>query len=175
MNESITYQWSEKLALSAMKAHYNTLIGRTLLMLIVGILMIIMSAVLYSTDSESSAFWVVGLILGVIFIGKPIRIHFFYKNQSRDVSRLIDDPTVTITITDESITQSASASTRTMQWSQLTKFTQSNSMILLWSGKALASSFPQEPFSQKQVEFIKSMTEKMSNQSMDFTVNTPVV
>ena len=160
MNESITYQWSEKLALSAMKAHYNTLIGKAWMISVAGILMIIMSAVLYNTDSESSALGIITFILGVILILQPIRIHFFYKKQSKDVSRLVDDPTVTITITDESITQSSSSSTRTMQWKQLTKFTQSNSMILLWSGKALASSFPEEPFSTEQIQFIKSMAEK---------------
>ena len=108
----------------------------------------------------SYGFGAIMAVLGLVYVASQIKLHFFFKGQARDAGKLLSDPTVTITLTDEMITQSSSTSTRTIQWEKLTKCNVVDSFILLWSGKALAASFPSDPLNQSQIEFIKSKANK---------------
>lgn len=155
MNEVVTYQWSEKLALAAMYAYQKTRHGKPWLFFVLGVLFLVTGAVLCMTEGMS-VLGGIELFMGIFILARPIRTHFFYKREIKDSGRLLSDPTVTITLTDEDITLSSAASNRTIQWKHLTKINEVDSIVLLWSGKALASSFPSDPFSAAQIEFIKS-------------------
>ena len=160
MNETVTYQWSEKLAKSALDAYYKTISGRPWLFALLGAFLFIGGLIQCSLCGEytySSIF----IILGLILLLRPIRLHFYKRKISKDAGKLITKPTVTVNITDTGLTISSSESTRTIQWDTVTKIKKVDSFLLIFSRSILLASLPCKAFDANQINYIISKTKKV--------------
>ena len=93
-----------------------------------------------------------GIFLGV----SPLRIYLIRRRLAKDAARLIDNPKITLTITDESITISSHNSSRTIEWNRMTELREVDGFLLFFTGKLLTITIPREPLSNEQFEFIRA-------------------
>lgn len=82
------------------------------------------------------------------------------RRLAKDTARLMDDPKITLIITDDSITVSSRNSSRTIEWDRMTKLKEVDGFLLFFTGKLLTISLPKEPLSEEQFEFIRSKMDK---------------
>lgn len=159
MNETIEYQWSEQLSKSAMGAYYKSKFGRPWLMFLGGIVFCSVGPFIGHRDQDYSG-PAVFILLGVMFLARTIKLHFDKIRVSKDAGKLLSDPTVTVNLTDDSMTISSSGFNRTLHWANLTELKEVDSFLLLFCGKVLAASLPSKPFSQEQIAFLLSEINK---------------
>jgi hypothetical protein len=95
-------------------------------------------------------------IIGFVLSISPFRAYYISRRLAKDALRLIDDPKVMLTITDESITISSENSSRTIEWNKMTKLREIDGFLLFFTGRLLTISIPGEPLSNEQIEFIRS-------------------
>ena len=160
MNATVTYQWMEELAKSALDAYYKTISGRPWLFVLLGALFFIEGLIqccLYDGCAYSSIFFILGLIL----LLRPIRLHFHKRKISRDAGKLITKPTVTLNITDTGLTISTFESTRTIQWDTVTRIKKVDSFLLIFARSILLASLPCEAFDADQINYIISKTKSV--------------
>jgi hypothetical protein len=159
MNETIEYQWSEQLSKSAMDAYYKTTLGRPWLMFLGGIVFCFVGLFIGHRKQDYTTPTIL-IVFGVIFLARTIKLHFDKITVSKDAGKLLPDRTVTVSLTDDSITVSASGYNRTLHWASFTRLKEVDSFLFLFCGKVFAASLPSESFSQEQIEFIKSKIRK---------------
>ena len=159
MNETITYQWSERFAKSSFDAYYRSKLGRPWVMLLGGVVACTAGLIAVHCGQDYTLPLIL-MIAGAILLLKPIQLHFGKKRLCRDVGKLLSDPTITVVLTDDSITISSANSTRTVHWNKLSRLKGADSFLLLYCGTLLVASLPCEPFSEAQLDFIKSKIRK---------------
>lgn len=154
MNDTFTYEWTEKLAAASLRTLYKDKIGRTGLLTTGGLIFFIIGVCNYFFLSESMGIAV--CFIGFILFISPLRIYLSSRRLAKDTARLMEDPKITLTITDDSITISSRNASRTIEWNRMTKLKEVDGFLFFFTGKLLAISLPKEPLSNEQFEFIRS-------------------
>ena len=152
MNETVTYQWSKELAQASVRAFYRNRVGRLRFLTVAGIVLFVIGLFEYFVTKKSSALIII--VIGGFFLLIMLVIHLSVRRIVRDTSRLIDDPTVTITIADDSISISSRNAMRKLEWSRLSKVKESEGFLLLFAGSILSFSLPLSSLSEQQRQFI---------------------
>jgi hypothetical protein len=155
MNETITYQWSEKMCKASLSAYYKHKVGRSWILVLGGIVILSVGLFVGYQDQDYSGPLIL-IIPGVILLARPIIIYFGKRRVYKDAKKLVKDPAVTVTLSDECISVSTSDSSRTIDWKSISEAREVDSFILLFCGKLLVASWPCEAFTQQQIDFIKS-------------------
>jgi len=140
MNETVTYQWSKELAQASVRAFYHNRVGRLKFLIVAGTVIFVIGLFTYFVTKNSSGLTIA--FIGGFFLLIMLVIHLSIRRIVRDTSRLIDDPTVTVTITDESISVSSQNSMRKLEWSRLSKVKESEGFLLLFAGSILFACLP---------------------------------
>jgi len=152
MNETVTYQWSKELAQASVRAFYGNRIGRLNFLAAAGIVILAIGLFDYLTANR------LGGLATALFGGALLLVFLFVRVNVRrivrDSARLIADPTVTVTITDEAISISSRNSMRKLEWSRLSRAKESEGFLLLFAGSILFASLPLEALSEQQRQFI---------------------
>ncbi len=147
MNDTVTYEWTEKLAKASLQTFYKDKIGRTGLVTTGGLILFVLGVCHYFFSNQS-----IGIALGffgfILFI-LPLRIYLGNRRFAKDAARLMEDPKITVTITNDSITISSQNATRTIEWNRMTKLREIDGFLLFFTGKLLTITLPREPFSDE--------------------------
>lgn len=154
MNETVKYQWSKELGKKALKAYYKTTVVPPSVLIVGGILMCILGFAAYFRLHQE-----VGLLAmfgGGLLLLVFLRIQIDIYRLTKDMARLVSDPSVVVTILDDSLTIASSKSTRTHEWKQMNRLRECDGFVLLFSGKLIVASLPDEALSDDQVVFMKS-------------------
>jgi len=81
-------------------------------------------------------------VIGFILSISPLRTYYLSRRLAKDALMLIDDPKVTLTITDKSIAISYENSSRTIEWNRMTKLREVDGFLLFYTCKLLTLSIP---------------------------------
>jgi hypothetical protein len=153
MNETVTFEWSEELARASIRAFYRARVFRLSLLTVASIVLLPVGSLAYLGMKHSSGLY--AALFGVFLLLINLRIRVGIRRMARDAARLGDDPNVTVTIADDSMSISSQNANRTVQWSHLTKAKESEGFLLLFAGTLLLASLPLAPLSEQQRLFIK--------------------
>jgi hypothetical protein len=159
MNDTITYDWSEDLARASLKAVYKDSVARLPFLALGGVLTAV--AGLSGYFLYQNAFALAGGAMGLVFIGISVRVQMQFRRLAKDAARLQDSTTVSVAITDDSMTIASPKSTRTVDYTKLTQLKECNGFLLLYAGKLLAASLPKRAFRDEHVAFLKSKIRRM--------------
>jgi hypothetical protein len=152
MNDIVTYEWTKELAAGSLRAVHKVYIGRTGFMIAGGLISFVIGMCNYFFLDKSIG--IVLCVIGFVLSISPLRTYYLSRRLAKDAARLIDNPKITLTITDESITISSNNSSRTIEWNRMTKLREVDEFLLLFTGKLLTISIPGESLSNEQLEFI---------------------
>jgi hypothetical protein len=133
MNETITYEWSEALGMSACMAAHAAKGIRLWLMAVAGIILSTVGWWSYACTKEP--FSLVAGLLGFGFLLLPLRIYLLYRRLVKDSKRLLDDPKVSVLINDKGLTLSSGQNTQTIEWTKTTEIVDKQGFLLLYCGK----------------------------------------
>ncbi len=158
MNETVTYKWTEEIGRSAVTAAHSAKVARFRFMIIGGF--ILLGSGLWSYLSTGQFGPLLAVVFGIFLILVQIRFYFLYRRLVRDTGTLLEDPTVTVTITDDALTISSDKNTRTIEWSKATRIIEKNGFLLLYCGKLHVAALPAPMLSDNQIQFIKSRIQK---------------
>jgi hypothetical protein len=153
MNETVVYQWSEELARASIRAFYRARVGRLSVLTVASIVLLPTGAWAYLAMEHRIGLYAV--LFGVFFLLINLTIRVGIRRMARDAARLRDDPTVSVTIADDSMSISSQNASRTVQWSRLTKVKESEGFLLLFAGTLLLASLPLASLSEQQRLFIR--------------------
>ena len=158
MNETVTYEWSEELARSAMMAAHAAKQTRMWVMVAAGILFSVAGWWAYLSQQQA-----VGLLVGVVgifWLYLPLRIHFLYRRLAKDAKRLVDDPKVVVRIDDDGLIISSGKSSRTIEWKRMSQAMDTHGFLIFYCGKIEVACLPRQFFSEPQIDFMKSQLRK---------------
>jgi uncharacterized membrane protein len=158
MNETITYEWSEKLGMSACLASHAVKVTRLWFLAGGGIILMILGLCSYAYMKEPMMM-VVGFF-GLLFLIASLRVYFVYRRLVKDVSRLVDGHPINVLIDDAGLTISSGKSTRTVEWSKTTEIVDRQGFLLLFCGTINLACLPKQCMSETQIDFIKSRVKK---------------
>jgi len=119
MNETFTYEWSEKLGMSACMALQAAKGTRLLFLAVSGIILMILGW--WSYASMKHPILMFAGFAGLFFLVVPIRVYFVYRRLVKDARRLFDDPQVSVLIDDVGLTISSGKNTHIVEWAKTPK------------------------------------------------------
>ena len=154
MNDTVTYGWTKELAAESLRAVHKVYIGRAGFMITGGLIFLVVGVCYYFFLNKS--FGITLCVIGTFLAVSPLRAYLVSRRLAEDATGLIDDPKITLTITDESITISSHNSSRIIEWDKMTKLREVDGFLLFFTGKLLTISIPGEPLSDEQLKFIRS-------------------
>jgi hypothetical protein len=153
MNETIAYQWSEELARKSLAAYYRHKVGRLWLFNLAGILFFGLG-LFFCFMVKDYRGWVLCFVGALLFF-RFLKMQMEIRRLAHDATRLVDDPQVTVTLTDQALSVVSKNSSRTLEWFRLSHAVESGEFLLLFAGKLLFACFPLDLFSEPQRQFIR--------------------
>jgi uncharacterized integral membrane protein len=155
MNETITYEWTEKLARSSLSAFDKDKVGRSLFILVGGAVLAIVGLIGFFLN-RAQAPLIVG-VMGVVLMGVSLKIRFQIRRLAKDAARLsMDDTKVSVIIADSSLTISSVQSSRIVEYCKLTHLKERDGFLLFYTGKLMVASLPTVAFDARLIAILKS-------------------
>jgi len=158
MNEEITYTWSEKLGRDAMLAAHSAQQARLWFMATGGFILAITGWIAYRSTKDFICIFA-GLFRLMLIISSA-RVYLYYRRIAKDAGNMVNDPKVTVLLTDANMTVMSDQSTRTLEWSKISTVRDQNGFLLLYSGRILVYCLPKQFFHDSQIESIKLKVKK---------------
>lgn len=155
MNEAVTFEWTEELVRAAHETFHNRTLGRIRFVMVGGLIGFILALSSFLFLDRTSNSLTAAIICMLLFVGS-LRRRSTIRRASRDTVQFFDDPSVAVTISDESITTVCGKSTHVAQWRKITHFKEWGGFLFLFAGRLSVSTLPTEHFSDDQLDFIRS-------------------
>lgn len=156
MNQKVTFEWTPELAKSAGKTLCNRKFGHTRFLLLAGLAIFVIATCDYFLRSQKNALTAVGAVSGLFMFIVSLRILLHGHRYIRDYFEFVDDPMVTVTIAEDSITITCNKSAGTIGWQKITDMKEWDGLIFLFAGKLIVSMLPRQALTDDQVEYMRS-------------------
>ena len=145
MNETIQYEWTPSRARSFTRVcNMGTLSARPVFGIVGGLAIILISLYLGPVMA----------ILGILMFAASLLQAIFQRRTIRDIGRLMTDPQMTVTITDDSIAIASADFHRTYRWERLSRHRMVQKFLFIYAGSILVAALPADLFTLEQIAFM---------------------
>jgi len=156
MNTEITYEWTEPLGFSMAKASVERKTGKISHLLFLGIVMISVGIFFTTFKDDRETFGVMLFFAGILFSMWSLGLRSKCKKQTNEASKLLESKEITISFSDEEISQISESSSHHLKWTSFTDLSIHQDFIMLHCGEKIMMIIPLDSMTETQVNFIKS-------------------
>jgi hypothetical protein len=155
MNETVKYTWTEDLGKASLNAYFRHKTGRVSFILGGGIASCLLG-VSFCIFSANKGLGGLAIFIGMTFGILAFKLRNQVRRLAKDAQKLVDDPCVTLAISDDALTITSGRSSRTVEWTRMTHSVDVDGFLLVFTGELPVASLPHNVLSEAQASFIRS-------------------